>query len=215
MKIHRRYIFITALVVTGAMLAWIYTNSHSKDYLRIAWMGYPYELPLVNSIFMPLLSIIVLSKLYDIEHKGDMLRQLSVSTEQGKIYDTKLIFDLAIMLCCILISWLATIGFGYYAGFGSEVPIKLYLLYLLFATTVTFSVYIFQHIMSLCFKNQAVIFFLGAIGTFSGCFQCSRLSFRGFGSHLYGAIIQPWILWCYLAGRKIHATNLPILTLWK
>ncbi len=171
MKIRRRYIFITALVVTGAMLAWIYPNSHSEDYLRIAWMGYLYELPLVNSIFMPLLSIIVSSRLCDIEHKEGMLRQLSVSTERGKIYDAKLIFGLAIMLCCIFISWLATIGFGYYAGFGGKPPIKLYLLYLLFTTAVTFSVYIFQHIMSLCFKNQAVTFFSGAIGTFFGVFS--------------------------------------------
>lgn len=171
MKTRRRYIFLTALVVTGAMLAWIYPDRYGEDFLRIAWMGYLYELPLINAIFMSLLSIIISSRLCDIEHKGNMLKQLAVTTQRVKIYNAKLICGLAIILFCVLLSWVMTIVFGCHAGFGGDVPIKLYLLYLLFTAVTTIAVYIFQHIMSLCFKNQAVTFISGTIGTFFGVFS--------------------------------------------
>ncbi len=171
MKTRRRYVFVTALIVTAAMLAWIYPRHQSADLLRLGWMANLYELPLINSIFMPLLSIIVSSRLCDIEHKGTMLKQLAVTEKRGRIYDAKLLYGLAIMMFCVVLSWGATISFGYIAGFEGDVPIKLYLLYLLFTAVPTIAVYIFQHTLSLCFKNQAVTFFSGAIGTFFGTFS--------------------------------------------
>ena len=171
MKTRRRHVLLTALAVTAAMLAWTLHGNYGEDFLKIAWMGFLYQMPLINAIFLPLLSIIVSSRLCDIEHKGVMLKQLAVVAERGKIYDTKFIYGFAIVLLCTLISWGGLIVGGYCKGFGSDVPMKLYLLYLLFTITPTLAVYIFQHIMSLCFKNQAVTFFTGVIGTFCGVFS--------------------------------------------
>ncbi len=168
MKTRRRYVFLTALTVTAAMLAWIYPRHQSADLIRLGWMANLYELPLINSIFMPLLSIIVSSRLCDIEHKGVMLKQLAVTKKRSQIYDAKLIYGLIIMIFCLILSWGMTITFGYIAGFEGEVPIRLYLLYFLFTATPTIAVYILQHTLSLCFKNQGVTFFSGTIGTFLG-----------------------------------------------
>ena len=171
MKTRRRYVFLTALVITAAMLLWIYPRHQGADLLRLGWLANLYELPLINSIFMPLLSIIVSSRLCDIEHKGSMLKQLAVTKRRGQIYDAKFLYGLAIMLFCVVLSWGTTIAFGYIAGFDGDVPINLYLLYLLLTAVPTVAVYIFQHALSLCFKNQAVTFFSGAIGTFFGTFS--------------------------------------------
>ena len=171
MKTRRRYVLLTALAVTAVLLAWILHGNYGEDFLRIAWMGFLYQMPLANAIFLSLLSIIVSSRLCDIEHKGVMLKQLAVTTERGKLYDAKFIYGFAIILFCTLISWGGVIVYGYCKGFEGDVPIKLYLLYLLFTITPTLAVYIFQHTMSLCFKNQAVTFFSGIIGTFCGVFS--------------------------------------------
>lgn len=170
-KTRRRYIFLTALVVTAALLAWTLRGNYGEDVLRMGWMAYLYQMPLANAIFMPILAIIVSSRLCDIEHKGVMLKQLAVIKDRGKLYDAKFIYGIAIVMFCVLLSWGATILFGYLKGFGGDVPIKLYLLYLLFTIVPTVAVYIFQHIISLCFKNQAVTFFTGIIGTFCGVFS--------------------------------------------
>lgn len=170
-KIRGRYIFITAFVITVIQLCWALYGKYTDDNIRLGWMMLLYQLPLVNTIFMPLLSMIVSSLLCDIEHKGAMLKQLAVTVEKAKIYDAKFIFGLSIVLFCNFISWSATILFGYIKGFSGNMPVKLYLLYLLFTVAPTIAVYIFQHTLSLLYKNQAVTFFTGIIGTFCGLFS--------------------------------------------
>ncbi len=171
MKTRRRYIFITALVITAAELIWALHGDYNGFMLENGWMAFLYQLPLINAIFMPLLSVIISSRLCDVEHKGAMLKSLAVITEKGKIYDAKLIYGLSIVLFCNILSWAVTIIGGYAIGFHGNVPIKLYLLYLLFTVTPTVAIYIFQHTLSLLFKNQAVTFFAGIIGTFGGLFS--------------------------------------------
>lgn len=170
-KTRGRYIFITAIVITVIQLCWALYGKYGDFMLENGWMAFLYQLPLVNAIFMPILSVIVSSRLCDIEHKGAMLKSLAVITEKGKIYDAKFIYGLSITLFCNIVSWAVTIIGGYVIGFHGGVPIKLYLLYLLFTVTPTIAIYIFQHTLSLLFKNQAVTFFAGIIGTFGGLFS--------------------------------------------
>lgn len=171
-KTRGRWIFIMALVITAVQIVWgLYGDYESDFIIKNGWMSFLYQLPLVNAIFLPLMSIIVSSRLCDIEHKGAMLKQLAVITDKGKIYDAKFIYGLAIVMLCNVLSWSATIVCGYVVGFEGECLIKLYLLYLLFTVVPTLAVYIFQHTLSLLFKNQAVTFFTGIIGTFCGLFS--------------------------------------------
>lgn len=170
-KTRGRYIFITSIMITVAELVWVLRGNYGDFMLENGWMAFLYQLPLINAIFMPLLSIIISSRVCDIEHKGAMLKTLAVIVEKGKIYDAKFIYGLLIVLCCNIISWIATIIGGYVIGFHGNVPMKLYLIYLLFTITPTIAIYIFQHTLSILFKNQAVTFFAGIIGTFGGLFS--------------------------------------------
>ncbi|MDO5397794.1 MAG: ABC transporter permease [bacterium] len=170
-KTRRRYVFITAILITAFGLVWSLHGRYNEIALRFGWMSFLYQLPLTNAIFMPLLSIIVSSRLCDIEHKGMMLKQLAVVTDKGKIYDAKLIYGLGMVVICCLINWFVTIAFGCIIGFYGDVPIRLYLLYLLFTVVPTIAVYIFQHTLSLLFRNQALAFFAGITGTFCGLFS--------------------------------------------
>lgn len=170
LKTRGRFVFITALLITAAELVWALHGDYADFMLKNGWMAFLYQLPLINAIFMPLLSIIVASRLCDIEHKGAMLKTLAVICGKGRVYDAKLLYGLSIVLFCSIISWAVTIIGGYVIGFYGSVPIKLYLLYLLFTAVPTIVIYIFQHTLSLLFKNQAVTFFVGAIGTFGGLF---------------------------------------------
>jgi len=170
-KTRRQYIFIAALAITAVQLCWALHGKYNDYSIKWGWMLFLYQFPLINAIFMPTLSIIVSSRLADIEHRGNMLKQLGAITDMGKVYDAKFIYGICIVLICNLLSWSVTVVFGYVNGFQGEFPIKLYLLYWLFTITPTTVIYIFQHILSLMFKNQAVTFFAGVIGTFCGLFS--------------------------------------------
>lgn len=169
-KTKGKYLLLSALAITAIELCWALYGKYNTFALKWGWMMLLYQLPLVNAIFMPLLSIIISSRLADIEHKGVTLKQLAVITDKGNIYDAKFVYGLFLVLLCNLLSWSAIIIFGYVKGFSGTVPLKLYALYLLFTITPTTVIYVFQHILSLLVKNQAVTFFAGIIGTFFGLF---------------------------------------------
>lgn len=171
MKTRGRWIFITALILTAAQLCWALYGNYSDFVLKNGWMEFLYSLPLTNSIFLPILSVIISSRLADTEHKGVMLKQLAVITDKGKIYDAKFIYGFAITLISLLINFAVTIAFGYYKGFHGDVPIDLYLHFFVFTLVPTIEIYIISHALSLLFKNQAVSFSVGILGTFAGLFS--------------------------------------------
>ena len=170
-KTRRLYILLTAFAITAIQIVWSAYGNYNNDVLKNGYMMFLYELPLVNAIFLPIMTIVISSRLCDTEHKGLMLKHLCAIAPKGKIYDAKLIFGLSIMIVCIIISWVSIIIFGKYIGFMDKFPLKLYLLYLLFTTVPTIALYIFQHILSLCFKNQAIGLFTGVLGEFIGIFS--------------------------------------------
>lgn len=170
-KTRKRYLFLTALAITAVQLCWALYGDYSDFALNHGYMMFLYQLPLVNAIFFPILAIVISSRLCDIEHKGAMLKQLCTIMPKSKLYDAKLFYGFMIITICIVISWSVTILFGKYKGFRDDFPISLYLLYFIFTLVPSIAIYIFQHIVSLCFKNQAISFFAGVIGTFMGVFS--------------------------------------------
>lgn len=169
-KTRNCYIFVMALVITAAQLVWGLGGTYNDFIIENGWMAFLYQLPLINAIFLPILAATVASRLCDIEHKGSTLKQLMVLTKKENIYNAKLLYGLVIVLFCNILSWIITIAVGYYKGFGGELPIKLYLLFLFFTIIPTIAIYIFQHTVSLLFKNQAIAFCVCIIGTFIGLF---------------------------------------------
>ncbi len=171
LKSKHRYIFLTALAVTAMCIVWGTNGNYTEDIMRLGWRLFLYQMPLVNAIFFPVLASVVASSICSVEHKGHMLKSLCCIEERGKLYDAKLMYGLGIMTVCVLISWTATVLFGFYKGFGGEFPLELYLLYLLFTYVPTVVIFIFQYVISLLIKNQAAAFFTGVIGEFIGIFS--------------------------------------------
>lgn len=170
-KTRRRYIFPAALIITALAIVWALHGDLTDFILKNGYMMFLYQLPLVCSIFFPLLSIVIASRLSDIEHKGNNLKQICTLSDKGKIFDAKLFYGLVITLSMVIIFWLSAIIYGKAVGFDGEIPIKLYLMFLLFIITPTTAIYIFQHSMSMIFKNQAIAFFVGILGEFAGLFS--------------------------------------------
>lgn len=169
-KTRRRYLLLTMLGITIVELVWALYGDYTPFNIKNGWLMFLYQFPLYNAIFLPILSIVISSRLCDIEHKGLMLNQLGAMIEKEKLYDAKLLYGLGIVISSVLFSWLLLILFGMYMGFAGKIPWKLYLLYLLFTVVPTVIVYTLQHTLSLLFKNQAVTFFTGIIGEFCGVF---------------------------------------------
>lgn len=171
MKVKGRFIFLTMLIITGVELCWLLYGHYSDDQIQKGWMMFLFQLPLVQAIFLSLLSTVLASRLADIDHKGGMLKQLFCSMPRGALYDAKLCYGLFLLFLSILFQYAGIYIGGKVLGFGGSFPVKLYLLQLLFTTATAFSIYIFQHTLSMLYKNQAIPFFTGIIGEFFGLFS--------------------------------------------
>lgn len=171
MKTRRRYIVVTALLLTTLGLCWGLYGNYNDFIIKNGWMEFLYTFPVINTIFLPLLAVIVSSRLADTEHKGAMIRQMSVVCGKGRLYDVKFIYGLLIMTMCVIFSWAATIIFGLYMKFLGNVPLDLYAAYFAFTIAPAIEIYIIQHILTMLLKNQAVTFSVGIIGTFAGLFS--------------------------------------------
>ncbi len=169
-KTRRRHLLLTVLGITAAEICWALYGDYNSDMLKHGWMMFLYQFPLYNALFLPILSMLVASRLCDLEHKGVMLKQLCAVVPRGRIYDAKLLYGLGFMCLSVFASWVTVIVFGACKGFVGKIPMQLYLLYLLFTLAPTIVLYIFQHTLSILFKNQAVAFFVGIIGEFCGVF---------------------------------------------
>lgn len=168
LKTRKRYVWITAFLITAFELIWALQGNYNDFILDNGWDMFLYELPVVNALFLPLLAMVIASRLADIEHKGATLKQLCAITPKGKLYDAKLIYGLAIVFVSLIIQFAGIILGGKFIGFRQEFPAELYMLFFIFTTAVTFVIYILQHILSLLFKNQIIPFCVGVIGEFIG-----------------------------------------------
>lgn len=168
LKTRKRYVWITALVITVFALVWTLHGNYNDFILDNGYMMFLYQLPIINELFLPLLAMIIASRLADIEHKGLMLKQLGASVHMGKLYDAKLLYGLTITVISLIIMYAGVVIGGQVIGFREAFPLKLYAIFFMFTAAVTIVIYIFQHTLSLIFKNQAIPFFVGIIGTFIG-----------------------------------------------
>lgn len=188
LKTRKRYVWITALVITAFELVWTLHGNYTDVVLENGWMMFLYQLPVINALFLPLLAMIIASRLADIEHKGLMLKQLCPITKKGKLFDAKLMYGLIIIAVSLIIMYGIIVIFGYHIGFRGECPINLYAIFFLFTATTTFVIYILQHTLSLLIKNQIIPFFIGIIGEFVGIISLFLPS---------APILRKSILWGY------------------
>lgn len=168
LKTRKRYVWITALVITAFCLLWTLHGNYNDFMLDNGWMMFLYQLPIINALFLPILAMIIASRLADIEHKGVMLKQLCPITKKGRLFDAKLVYGLLIMTVSLVIMYVGIVAGGKFIGFRNEFPVRLYAIFFLFTATTTFVIYILQHTLSLLIKNQIIPFFIGIIGEFVG-----------------------------------------------
>lgn len=192
-KTRGRYLMLFVLGMSAIALVWTLSGKLSEDAVAKGWYMLLYQMPLVNVLMLPMLSMLVSARLGDLEHKNVMLKQLCCIVERGKLYDTKLLYGLGLMFTGIMIQWAGIIADGFFRHhFGGNFLLKEYLLLLLFTIAPTFAVYVLEHTIAMCSKKPAVPYTVGIIGEFVGLlsmFLPYRILYYGTPWGYYGALM--------------------------
>lgn len=167
-KTRGRYMLLTTLGITTVELVWMLGGDLSEDAILKGWMMLLFQMPLINALFLPILAIVVSSRLGDLEHKSGMLKEQCCMVKRGSFYDAKLLYGSMFMLISIVVTFCVTIAYGYVNHFGGALPVKEYLLLFLFTVTATGVIYLLQHTLAICCKKTVIPFAVGIVGEFTG-----------------------------------------------
>lgn len=123
----------------------------------------------MNGLFYPILTAICVSRICDMEHKGNTWKLLlTLSVRPSALYAAKFFSALLVMFAACLLQVLAIAGFGMINGFVEPVPVFLLIRFFIGIGLTTIVVIALQQWVSMAVKNQAFALSLGMIGGFLG-----------------------------------------------
>ena len=172
-KSRYRKLWIIVAALIGAQLLWELYSFRNMDTYDLAqgWLACLYHFPVLNAIFMPVITAVIASKLSDIEHKGQTLKLLETVMPAARLFDAKLLCGAFYVLSVILLQIGVMLLTGYVKGFTGPAPLNQMGYYLLFTFCVTVTLLLLQQILSLLFSNQMVSLTIGLLGGFVGLFS--------------------------------------------
>lgn len=169
---HRSNLWIIAALLAGQILwsAWSLTYMDSED-LKQGWLYFLYQFQLLDSLMMPLIAAVVMSRLCDIEHKGSAFRLLNTLLPAGRLFDVKFLSGSFYLVAAALLQVLVIFCAGTLRGFAGAVPWRLLTAYFFVTTAVNLTLLVLQQTLSLLKGNQMPAFIVGLIGAFFGLFS--------------------------------------------
>ena len=170
-KHKRRHNLLLFLGIILLEMLFLYGNYHNEKGLTDGWMILFYNMPIMNSLFLPVLISTFASRLMDIEHRGEMLKCIYTFTSPQQLFAVKAIYGL-LSLCLLVASQCISILFmAKILAFPLDFPVG-YLLYYGINTLFSCSMLFLLHLtLSYFFRNQAVSVSVGLIGSFLGLFS--------------------------------------------
>ncbi|CAH0119426.1 hypothetical protein PAE9249_01929 [Paenibacillus sp. CECT 9249] len=192
-KLRRKRLLLMISMFLSVEIGWAFlsvSKSMSRNPDSSGWDGALVIIASLNGLFLPLIAAVVVSRLCDMEHKGNTWKLLTAaSLKRHRLYFGKYACACILLLFAVIAQMAAIAGFGAVSGFGMPVPFS-ELFKLLAGTMLTNAVVIaLQQWISLAVKNQAFGLCLGMIG-----------GFIGMTADLFPAAVRRILIWSYYSG---------------
>lgn len=189
---HKRLLLMITLFML-VEIAWAFmaaSMSISRNPNNAGWEVLIALLSSMNGLFLPILTAICVSRICDMEHKGNTWKLLlTFSVKRSTLYAAKYISASIIMLAACLLQVLAITVFGFINGFKQPVPLILMIRFLTGTVLANMVIIALQQWVSMAVKNQAFALSLGMIG-----------GFIGLAADLFPAGVRRVFVWSYYTG---------------
>lgn len=192
-KLRHKHLFltITLFLLVEIMWAFMATSMSISRNLEIArWETLILMLSTLNGLFLPVFSAICVSRVCDMEHKGNTWKLLlTISVTRGQLYAAKYICACLVMLWICILQVFSISAFGLIKGFEEPVPFLLLAQFLTGTVLTNMVIIALQQWVSMALKNQAFALTLGMIG-----------GFIGMAADLFPLGVRRFFVWSYYTG---------------
>lgn len=163
------------LLVVGLLFVlfiWSFWALHdsSVEELKSGYYGLLYQLPLMNTILLPLFVAVLASRIWDTENKGNTYKLLCTLEPKKSIYLWKTIYGILYLLIFSVAEVLLMVLLGNVIGFTQTLPLKHLVAMVISTFAVSFLFLLIQQTVTFLYENQFIALSLGLIGSFFGLF---------------------------------------------
>lgn len=169
-KSRRKHLWLICAAMLGVLLLWFgYQSSrqveHTTDYRALL-----YSLPVVNAIFLPLLSAVVASTVCDVENRANMWKELLTMERAEDLFCAKWLTCALVMAAVVTAEVAAASAIGAAVGFR-EIPVGER--FVLWVSTLSVCLFVTTVVECLCLfiANQFAPLVVGVALSFLGLFS--------------------------------------------
>lgn len=166
---HKHYGLIAAAMagIPALWLVWAMRNMDAYD-LAQGYRECLYQFPILNSIVLPVMIAVLVSRMCDIEHKGGALKVLFTMQPSGTLFNAKFICTGVYLAVAIGIQIVVILLMGHLKGFGDTLPIMPFVLYFISQLLCSLFLALLIQILALRYVNQFIPLAGGLITGFLG-----------------------------------------------
>lgn len=169
-KSRRKHLILIVLAMAAVSFLWLAVGLRKMDDADRA-MGYAYclyQMPLLNSITLPVFISVLVTRLCDMEHKGNALKALLTMERSNSLFAAKFVLTGLYLLLAVVLQAASFLLIGRIYGFTEALPVSDLLLYVLSQWLVSLFLALVIQILSLRYINQFIPLVCGLIGGFLG-----------------------------------------------
>ncbi|PYI56988.1 ABC transporter permease [Paenibacillus flagellatus] len=189
-KIRRKKIGILITLLLSFEMLWSFVSismSIARNPDQAVWESVLFSVSSMNGLFMPIVSAIVVSRICDMEHKGNTWKMLvATDVKRGRLYAAKYICANILLLYGLLAQTVLMVAFGLVKDFPGAPPVDLLARYIGGTMLVTLAVTALQQWISWASQNQTFALCLGMVS-----------GFIGMTSGLFPAAARHLFIWSY------------------
>lgn len=197
-KLKHRKLFLLLIGFLTMLFFWVAVTTNADDAYVIANGYYSelYQLPIMNTILLPVFIAVIASRIWDTEHKGNTFKLLYTLQQRSSIYFAKSMLGVLFMLLISIGEFIIILLISNLYGFTQALPVKHMIIFCITTFLTNALLYFIQEILSCLFENQMVALSIGLIGSFLGLFGC-----------FFARSAQQYIIWSYYSVLQTIGMN--------
>lgn len=192
-KLRRKRIFLMIPLLLSVELAWACLSvsmALAQHPGEVGWADMVMTVTSMNGLFFPILSAVIVSRICDMEHKGNTWKMLmSASVKRSRLYAAKYACAVLLLLFAVILQVVVITAFGTASALPEPLPGGMLLKFIGSMMLTSLAVIALQQWVSLVVKNQAFALSLGMFG-----------GFIGLTADLFPAAIRRFFIWSYYTG---------------